>query len=108
MQLWEFDGSNTSDLSLVQAGQVYPSYNLANFTWASLDGRMNETALSAEFQGSVREGAFGNGSVSFKVNWAMFVRGCDSTTVPFSDRSKLGGKRDLRPFSPPPQTYDQA
>ncbi|XP_034283105.1 glycosylated lysosomal membrane protein [Pantherophis guttatus] len=66
-RLWEYDGSDTSNLSLVKAWQIYPSYNLANFTWASLDGRLNETALSADFQGSGPEGAFGNGSVSFKV-----------------------------------------
>ncbi|XP_058015759.1 glycosylated lysosomal membrane protein [Ahaetulla prasina] len=66
-RLWEYDGSNTSDLSLVKAWQIYPSYNLANFIWASLDGRLNKTALSADFQGSGREGTFGNGSISFKV-----------------------------------------
>uniref|UniRef100_A0A8C5S1K5 Uncharacterized protein n=1 Tax=Laticauda laticaudata TaxID=8630 RepID=A0A8C5S1K5_LATLA len=64
-RLWEYNGSNLLDP--VQAGQVYPSYNLGNFTWASLDGRLNETALSANFQGSSREGTFGNGSISFKV-----------------------------------------
>uniref|UniRef100_A0A8C5S2E2 Uncharacterized protein n=1 Tax=Laticauda laticaudata TaxID=8630 RepID=A0A8C5S2E2_LATLA len=66
-RLWEYNGSNLLDP--VQAGQVYPSYNLGNFTWASLDGRLNETALSANFQGSSREGTFGNGSISFKVSW---------------------------------------
>ncbi|XP_070622797.1 glycosylated lysosomal membrane protein [Erythrolamprus reginae] len=63
-RLWEYNSSKTSDLS---AGQVYPGYNLANFTWASLDGRLNETALTADFKGFGREGTFGNGSVSFKV-----------------------------------------
>ncbi|XP_026542254.1 glycosylated lysosomal membrane protein [Notechis scutatus] len=64
-RLWEYNGSNLLDP--VQAGQVYPSYNLGNFTWASLDGQLNETALSANFQGSSREGTFANGSISFKV-----------------------------------------
>ncbi|XP_007437721.1 glycosylated lysosomal membrane protein isoform X2 [Python bivittatus] len=68
-RLWEYDGTNTSDLSKVHAEHFYPSYHLANFTWASLEGQLNKTALSAEFRGvsSGREGTFWNGSISFQV-----------------------------------------
>ncbi|XP_015672063.1 glycosylated lysosomal membrane protein [Protobothrops mucrosquamatus] len=64
-RLWEYNGTNTSDFSQIHTEQIYASYNLANLSWDSLEGRLNETALSANFQG--REGTFGNGSISFKV-----------------------------------------
>ncbi|KAM3824667.1 glycosylated lysosomal membrane protein [Vipera latastei] len=61
-RLWEYDSANTSNFSKIQTEQIYASYNMANFSW---EGRLNETALSADFQG--RDRTFGNGSISFKV-----------------------------------------
>nr|XP_056709190.1 glycosylated lysosomal membrane protein [Euleptes europaea] len=68
-KVFEYNGVNTSDLLKVPEDQFYPTYNLANFTWESLDGKLNETMLTATFQGvaSSPHGAFGNGSISFQV-----------------------------------------
>uniref|UniRef100_A0ACB8G9D0 Uncharacterized protein n=1 Tax=Sphaerodactylus townsendi TaxID=933632 RepID=A0ACB8G9D0_9SAUR len=68
-KVFEYNGVNTSNLLKVPADQFYPTYDLANFTWESLDGKMNETMLTATFQGAASSphGAFGNGSISFEV-----------------------------------------
>lgn len=68
--MFEYNGINTSDLLKVPADEFYPTYDLANFTWESLRGKMNETTLTATFQGvsSSPHRAFGNGSISFQVN----------------------------------------
>ncbi|XP_063002179.1 glycosylated lysosomal membrane protein [Elgaria multicarinata webbii] len=68
-KVFEYNGTKSSDLSKADAGDFYPTYDLANFTWESLEGRLNETALTATFQGAGSDpsGAFRNGSVSFQV-----------------------------------------
>ncbi|XP_060108950.1 glycosylated lysosomal membrane protein [Heteronotia binoei] len=68
-KVFEYNGANTSDLFKVPMDEFYPTYNLANFTWESLGGKINETMLTATFQGvsSNPHEAFGNGSISFQV-----------------------------------------
>ncbi|KAL8184012.1 UNVERIFIED_CONTAM: hypothetical protein K2H54_003872 [Gekko kuhli] len=68
-KVFEYNGVNTSDLLKVPEDDFYPTYNLANFTWESLGGKINETMLTATFQGvsSSPHEAFGNGSISFQV-----------------------------------------
>ncbi|XP_033030860.1 glycosylated lysosomal membrane protein [Lacerta agilis] len=68
-KVFEYNGTETSDLSKANASSFYPTYDLANFTWDSLDGRLNETTLTATFQGvgSHSGGTFQNGSISFQV-----------------------------------------
>uniref|UniRef100_A0A8D2JC48 Glycosylated lysosomal membrane protein n=1 Tax=Varanus komodoensis TaxID=61221 RepID=A0A8D2JC48_VARKO len=58
-----------TDLSKVDAGDFYPTYDLARFTWDSLDGRLNKSTLTATFQGVSSDPgtAFWNGSISFQV-----------------------------------------
>nr|XP_060613857.1 glycosylated lysosomal membrane protein [Anolis sagrei ordinatus] len=68
-KVYEYNGANTSDLSQAQAGDFYPAYDLANFTWDSLDGKWNQSDLSATFRGVVSDhgGTAWNGSISFQV-----------------------------------------
>ncbi|XP_053135009.1 glycosylated lysosomal membrane protein [Hemicordylus capensis] len=68
-KVFEFNGTNSSDLSKAREGHFYPTYDLANFTWDSLDSTMNETTLTATFRGvgSDPQGTFRNGSLSFRV-----------------------------------------
>uniref|UniRef100_A0A8D2KW07 Glycosylated lysosomal membrane protein n=1 Tax=Varanus komodoensis TaxID=61221 RepID=A0A8D2KW07_VARKO len=67
--VFEYNGTKTSDLSKVDAGDFYPTYDLARFTWDSLDGRLNKSTLTATFQGVSSDPgtAFWNGSISFQV-----------------------------------------
>ncbi|XP_061462224.1 glycosylated lysosomal membrane protein [Rhineura floridana] len=68
-KVFEYNGTKTSNLSKAHADDFYPTYNLANFTWDSLDGRLNETTLTATFRGvcSNPRGTTWNGSISFQV-----------------------------------------
>ncbi|XP_044305123.1 glycosylated lysosomal membrane protein isoform X2 [Varanus komodoensis] len=68
-KVFEYNGTKTSDLSKVDAGDFYPTYDLARFTWDSLDGRLNKSTLTATFQGVSSDPgtAFWNGSISFQV-----------------------------------------
>ncbi|XP_057264060.1 glycosylated lysosomal membrane protein [Pezoporus wallicus] len=48
----------------------YPTYDLSDFSWASINGTLNHTALTAEFSGVPAAdpgGSFSNGSVAFRV-----------------------------------------
>uniref|UniRef100_A0A8D0GBB4 Glycosylated lysosomal membrane protein n=1 Tax=Sphenodon punctatus TaxID=8508 RepID=A0A8D0GBB4_SPHPU len=69
-RVFEYNGANTSDLTAVHEDNFYPTYDLADFSWESVNRTLNETALSATFQGvsvSDPKGAFRNGSISFRV-----------------------------------------
>ncbi|NXX99822.1 GLMPA protein, partial [Centropus bengalensis] len=48
----------------------YPTYDLSNFSWDSINHTLNPTALTAEFRGvpaADPSGSFSNGSVAFRV-----------------------------------------
>ncbi|XP_042296649.1 glycosylated lysosomal membrane protein [Sceloporus undulatus] len=68
-KVFEYNGTNTSDLSKALAADFYPTYDLGNFTWDSLDGKVNKTGRTATFRGVSADhgGAFWNGSISFQV-----------------------------------------
>ncbi|XP_015266287.1 PREDICTED: glycosylated lysosomal membrane protein [Gekko japonicus] len=84
-KVFEYNGVNTSDLFKVPDDDFYPTYNLANFTWESLGGKINETMLTATFQGvsSSPHGAFGNGSISFQMAQLVSVPDNHSTMSSF-------------------------
>ncbi|XP_067425557.1 glycosylated lysosomal membrane protein [Emydura macquarii macquarii] len=66
-KVFEYNGANASALP---EGQFYPPYDLAGFSWQSLNRTLNRTALTATFRGvdtSDPGGAFRNGTISFKV-----------------------------------------
>jgi len=52
----------------------YPTYDLADFSWDSINRTLNHTALTAEFTGvpaTDPSGSFSNGSLAFRVGpWA--------------------------------------
>nr|XP_003229983.1 PREDICTED: glycosylated lysosomal membrane protein [Anolis carolinensis] len=68
-KVYEYNGTNTSDLSKALAGDFYPAYDLANFTWDSLDGKWNQSDLTATFRGVCADhgGTGWNGSIAFQV-----------------------------------------
>uniref|UniRef100_A0A8C0J051 Glycosylated lysosomal membrane protein n=1 Tax=Chelonoidis abingdonii TaxID=106734 RepID=A0A8C0J051_CHEAB len=69
-QVFEYNGANVSALSKGQEEPFYPTYDLAGFSWQSVNRTVNQTALTARFQGvdtSDPGGAFGNGTISFQV-----------------------------------------
>ncbi|XP_065516250.1 glycosylated lysosomal membrane protein isoform X2 [Lathamus discolor] len=48
----------------------YPTYDLSDFSWASINRTLNHTALTAEFSGvpaADPDGSFSNGSLAFRV-----------------------------------------
>ncbi|NXS93790.1 GLMPA protein, partial [Jacana jacana] len=48
----------------------YPTYDLSGFSWDSVNGTLNHTALTAEFSGvpaTDPSGSFSNGSIGFRV-----------------------------------------
>ncbi|NXP45918.1 GLMPA protein, partial [Heliornis fulica] len=48
----------------------YPTYDLSDFSWGSVNGTLNHTALTAEFTGVPAKdtgGSFSNGSLTFRV-----------------------------------------
>nr|XP_014424444.2 LOW QUALITY PROTEIN: glycosylated lysosomal membrane protein [Pelodiscus sinensis] len=66
-KVFEYNGANASALSTGQGETFYPPYDLADFSW---NGSLNQTALTAKFQGvktSDPGGAFRNGTISFQV-----------------------------------------
>ncbi|KAJ6650230.1 hypothetical protein lerEdw1_013490 [Lerista edwardsae] len=68
-KVFEFNGTNTSDLAEIPASAFYATYDLANFRWDSLEGNLNKTARTATFRGVSLDaaGSFSNGSISFQV-----------------------------------------
>lgn len=49
----------------------YPTYDLSNFSWDSVNRTLNHTALTAEFVGGPAtdpSGSFSNGSLAFRVS----------------------------------------
>ncbi|XP_032648043.1 glycosylated lysosomal membrane protein [Chelonoidis abingdonii] len=69
-KVFEYNGANVSALSKGQEEPFYPTYDLAGFSWQSVNRTVNQTALTARFQGvdtSDPGGAFGNGTISFQV-----------------------------------------
>lgn len=49
----------------------YPTYDLSDFSWDSINHTLNHTALTAEFTGipaNDPSGSFSNGSVAFRVS----------------------------------------
>ncbi|NWH80653.1 GLMPA protein, partial [Piaya cayana] len=56
--------------SKVPEGLFYPTYDLSDFSWDSINHTLNHTALTAEFRGvpvTDPGGSFSNGSVAFRV-----------------------------------------
>lgn len=66
-KVFEYNGANASALSKGQEEPFYPPYDLAGFSWQSVNCTVNQTALTARFQGVDPGGAFGNGTISFQV-----------------------------------------
>ncbi|XP_024059223.1 glycosylated lysosomal membrane protein [Terrapene carolina triunguis] len=69
-KVFEYNGANVSALSKGQEEPFYPPYDLAGFSWQSVNHTVNQTALTAKFQGvdtSDPGGAFHNGTISFQV-----------------------------------------
>ncbi|KAM6234284.1 glycosylated lysosomal membrane protein [Porphyrio hochstetteri] len=53
-----------------QAEFFYPTYDLSDFSWGSVNGTLNHTALTAEFRGvpaTDPSSSFSNGSLAFRV-----------------------------------------
>ncbi|KAH1179612.1 glycosylated lysosomal membrane protein [Mauremys mutica] len=66
-KVFEYNGANASALSKGQEEPFYPPYDLAGFSWQSVNRTVNQTALTARFQGVDPGRAFGNGTISFQV-----------------------------------------
>ncbi|XP_043820629.1 glycosylated lysosomal membrane protein [Dromiciops gliroides] len=69
-RLFEFDGTNSSEVKTGSLRKSYPPYLLADFSWDDVNSTLDPTTLSATFQGRPSEdplGAFTNGSLAFKV-----------------------------------------
>lgn len=63
-QLFEYGNANASE------EVFYPTYDLSDFSWDSINRTMNHTALTAELRGvptSDSSGSFSNGSLAFRV-----------------------------------------
>uniref|UniRef100_A0A8C9L4A6 Uncharacterized protein n=1 Tax=Serinus canaria TaxID=9135 RepID=A0A8C9L4A6_SERCA len=64
LQLFEFSEAKPSE------ELFYPTYDLSEFSWDSLNHTLNHTALTAELRGVPATdpgGAFANGSLAFRV-----------------------------------------
>lgn len=56
----------------------YPTYDLSDFSWDSVNRTLNHTALTAEFVGGPAadpSGSFSNGSLAFRVSTQRDVLG---------------------------------
>lgn len=63
-QLFEYSRADASE------AVFYPSYDLSDFSWDSINRTVNHTALTAELRGvpnSDPGGSFSNGSLAFRV-----------------------------------------
>ncbi|XP_006038581.2 glycosylated lysosomal membrane protein isoform X1 [Alligator sinensis] len=63
-KLFEYDGANASGPA---RALFYPPYDLAAFSWDSVNRTLNHTALTAAFRGTGPPGTFHNGSIAFQV-----------------------------------------
>lgn len=69
-QLFEFDSTNTSEVSAKPPGKPYAPYSLAEFSWNNISDFLDPATLSATFRGHPIHdptGAFANGSLAFRV-----------------------------------------
>lgn len=63
-QVFEYSEAKTEEL-------FYPTYDLSDFSWDSVNRTLNHTALTAEFTGiptADPSGSFSNGSLAFRVS----------------------------------------
>ncbi|XP_045640156.1 LOW QUALITY PROTEIN: glycosylated lysosomal membrane protein [Ursus americanus] len=69
-RLFEFDSTNTSEVSAKPPGKPYAPYSLAEFSWNNISDSLDPATLSATFRGHPIHdptGAFANGSLAFRV-----------------------------------------
>ncbi|XP_040491741.1 glycosylated lysosomal membrane protein isoform X2 [Ursus maritimus] len=94
-RLFEFDSTNTSEVSAKPPGKPYAPYSLAEFSWNNISDSLDPATLSATFRGHPIHdptGAFANGSLAFRLDqllWGSLPSGfVQWRPVAFSQRQR--------------------